>query len=174
MLVQAHFMRKGLSVTAAAADAAKKSADAATDAIAHAKSTSEKTERAIVVVDSIATNTEKLEDYTIVTFTVKNFGRTIAGDVELTGKFSGVAGWPMDAMPKAMIAPQGTNSWDTRSIGNWIGKDLIHKINNDISPLQCTIEVTYADAFGSTHTYHCEGKYHPGLRQFIVVGSTSD
>ena len=68
MIVQAHYMRRGLRVTAVAADAAKKSADAATKAADSVLIT----ERAIVLIDTVYLNSETLIPNSTVLFTLKN------------------------------------------------------------------------------------------------------
>ena len=163
-------MQKSSQAAAEAAQAAKASADAATQAV----NTSMVTERAIVLIDSVTLNTDKLRYESVVLFTLKNFGRTIAHSVELTGMLHGPGQWPLDKMPSNTIAPQGTNTWVTRSIGNWIDDGLIQKINVRASTLQYKIDVTYMDAFQKAHRYHCEGRYEPALTKFIITSSTSD
>jgi hypothetical protein len=169
---QAEYMRDGLKVTERSANAAKESADAATKAV----NTSLISERAVVLTDSITLNTSDLAYTSVVLFTLKNFGQTIADSVELTGKLCGGLGqWPLEKMPPATIAPQGTNTWITEYFGKWIGdEDTIKTINVGLSVLQFEIDVTYTDAFEKSHRYHCEGRYEPALKQFLITASTSE
>ena len=81
---------------------------------------------------------------------------------------------PIQELPATTIAPQGTNSWATRSLGNWITEDSIREINARTSFLEYKIDVTYADAFKQPHWYHCEGRYEPALKEFLITASTSD
>ncbi len=185
MRKQAGYMRRGLIETKRAVDAANKSADAAMETV----KTSRLTERAIVLIDSVIFNTGELRYESIVLFTLKNFGRTIADSVELTGELVINAGalldnardetrqWTLDQTSPATIAPQGTNTWITRSIGIWTGvidEALIKTINHQLTKVQYNINVTYVDAFKESHRYRCEGRYEPALGKFIITSSTSD
>lgn len=167
---QATYMQVGLAETKRAADAAKESADVATKAV----SLSRVTERAIVLIDTVALNTDRLQDSSIVLFTLKNFGRTIADSVQLTGKLEGIGQDPLEVTPPKTIAPQGTAEWMSRSVIYWISHDHIAKINQRAMPLGYKIDVTYVDAFQERHNYHCEGRYEPVLRRFTITNSTSD
>ena len=84
--------------------------------------------------------------------------------------------WTLDQTVAATIAPQGANTWITRSIGIWTGIDerLIETINHKLTTLQYNINVTYLDEFSQPHRYHCEGRYEPALAKFIITSSTSD
>ena len=122
-------MIKTAKATTKAADAAKESADTATSAGERILIT----ERAIVLIDNVKAITRGpafgLEPHSVVIFTLKNFGRTIAHDVKLKGALTGVGNDPLDEMPPTTIAPQGTNSWVSRSIVYWINEETIKKIN---------------------------------------------
>jgi hypothetical protein len=173
MFLQASYMRHGLAETKRAADASKKSADAATKAAENILIT----ERAIVLIENVEATMRGevfgLESHSVVVFTLKNFGRTIAYSVKLTGFLLGVGQDPIQEIPPTTIAPEGKNSWMSRSIGNWINEELIKKINARTSTLAYKIDVTYTDAFQKGHWYRCEGRYEPALKRFIVTSSTS-
>jgi hypothetical protein len=152
---QAGYMRDGLTETGKAADAAKTSANAATKAAESALIT----EQAIVLVDSVTINTDELKYGSVVLFTLKNFGRTIAHSVEFTGRLHGLGQWPLDKTPPATIAPQGTNTWVTEYIGKWLGNDdSIQTINLRLSTLQYEIDVTYMDAFPEVASVSLRGE----------------
>lgn len=174
MRKQAKYMRDSLKITERTADAAKQGADAATEAV----KTSLMTERAIVLVENVRATTQGeafgLESYSVVVFTLKNFGRTIAYSVELSGALTGVGKSPIEQMPPTTIAPQGTNSWLTKSLGAWIDEPTLSRVNNRQSLLEYKIDVTYSDSFKQPHRYHCEGRYEPALKQFLITASTSD
>jgi hypothetical protein len=174
MFRQASYMRHGLAETKRAADAAKLSADAATSAGERILVT----ERAIVLIDNVKALTKGpafgLEPHSVVIFTLKNFGRTIAHDVKLKGALTGVGNDPLEEMPPTTIAPQGTNSWVSRSIVYWINEETIKKINARGALLKYEIDVTYKDSFHKDHGYRCEGRYEPALKQFLITSSTSD
>jgi hypothetical protein len=102
-----------------------------------------------------------LESHSVIVFTLKNFGRTIAYSVKLKGALTGVGQDPIQEISPTTIAPEGTNSWMSRSIGSWINEELIAKINARTSTLAYKIDVTYTDAFQKNHWYRCGGRYEP-------------
>jgi hypothetical protein len=173
ILVQSHYMRNGLRVTRLAADAAKQSADAATEAVANSR----ETERAIVLIENVeatmSTPAHGLELASVVIFTLKNFGRIIADSVELTGALTRIGNLPIEKLPPSTIAPQGNNSWVTQSISNLAAYDVIQKINQGTQRLEYKSVVTYGDTFGR-YKYHCEGRYEPALKRFLVTASKTD
>jgi hypothetical protein len=174
MRQQAGYMRDGLAETGKAAQAAQKSADTATSAGERILIM----ERAIVLIDNVKASTRGpafgLEPHSVVIFTLKNFGRTTAHDVKLKGALTGVGNDPLEEMPPTTIAPQGTNSWVSRSIVYWINEETIKKINARGVLLKYEIDVTYKDSFHKDHWYRCEGRYEPALKQFLITSSTSD
>jgi hypothetical protein len=170
---QAGYMRDGLAETKRAADAARLSADAATEAVAN----SHITERAIVLIENVEATmgipAHGLEVASVVIFTLKNFGRTIPYSVELDGALTGIGNLPIEKLPPTTIAPQGTNSWATKSISHLAISDIIQKINQGTGRLEYKIVVTYRDTFGA-YTYHCEGRYEPALKRFLTTASKTD
>ena len=159
----------------------EQAANAATDAVTHAKNATAVTERAVIVIESVEvaniTNlTSGLESHNVIVFTLKNFGQTIANSVKFTGKMSGICQWPFPDIPTSNIAPQGTFSWaTTKSVGVWIGdENNIRRVNERRGWLEYNVTVTYIDVFENGHTYHCEGRYEPALKKFLITSSTSD
>jgi hypothetical protein len=175
------------------AKATTKAAEAATRAVAFTERTYPITERALVLVESViatpqgggASGIGLLVGESKVVFILKNFGRTVAKNVKFTGvlKIDGLGTLRTEEFPLTIIAPQGSNSWNTRPIRHLIGDDeatLLQLINleglRDTSletTLEYGIDVTYSDAFGE-YRYHCEGRYEPTLKRFLITGSTSD
>jgi len=156
----------------------------AANAAMQAVKTSSIIERAIVLIDSAALNTTEPEYRSVVLLTFKNFGRTTAYSVELnggfyefaelTGKSCGLGNWRLEKAPSRTIAPQGTSTWVTECIGTWINDEDIRMIKSRIATLRYSMDVTYTDAFGNPHQYHCEGQYDPTLKTFVTTSSTSD
>jgi hypothetical protein len=181
MIRQARYMRRGLSVTIKAAKSARFSAIAAQNAVRLAERNAAITGRAVVLVESVtvanrSSEVSQLESHNLIIFTLKNFGQTIASSVEFSGKMCGVCQWPFPDVPTFNIAPQGAFSWATpKSLGAWIGDEInISAINGRRAWLEYSVIVTYIDAFEKKHTYHCEGRYEPALKQFLITSSTSD
>jgi hypothetical protein len=176
---QARYMYRGLNLTKQSAEAAKESAEAATTALGFAEQTQRITERAVVLVQSvIATNLGgdglglgALGETTAVVFTLKNFGRTIAQSVTFTGALTGAGHWPIEESPPIIIAPQGDNSWNSKSLGTWLNKQTIDEVNSGKLWLGYKIDVIYFDIFGVTHKYHCEGRYERGMQRFVTTQS---
>ena len=168
-------MIKTANATKIAADAAKKAADSVVI-----------TERAIVLIQSVEVNMRagsNIELTAIVIFTLKNFGRTIARNVELTGKLfvTGLGELAVEKLPPTTIAPDGSNSWITPSINHLIGDDVTLALISQVglggtsleTKLEYAINVTYRDAFRE-YRYNCVGRYEPNLKKFLITGSTSD
>ncbi len=180
MFRQAGYMRRGLSVSIKSARSTRFSAIAAENAVTHAKSATEKTERAFVLIESVvvgnrSSEVSQLESHNLIMFTLKNFGTTIASSVKLSGKLCGNCQWPFPDIPTASIAPQGVFSWvTTQSIGAFIPDDSLRRINSRHAWLEFKIKITYLDAFERGHTYLCEGRYEPALKQFLTISSSSD
>lgn len=180
MIAQAVYMHKGWKVTRDAADAARKSADSATQAVKYARETASKTERAVVVIESVVVGNRTsevsgLDGHNLIIFTLKNFGQTIANSVKLTGKMCGICQWPFPDIPTSNIAPQGKFAWaTTKAVGVWLGDDHRHSVNERRAWLEYKITVTYVDVFENPHTYDCEGRYEPALKQFLITSSTSN
>jgi hypothetical protein len=174
---QAGYMRDGLKVTERAAEAAQKSAEAAKEAVDHAKQTALVTERAVVVLENArASPTEFIGFETVIIFTLRNFGETVAHAVKLKGDLTtlGGTGFLRDA-PEVTLAPQGANQWITSSLGTRIGQDYVIKtMNTEEGNLRYEIEVTYSDVFGKSHWHKAEGHYVPLLKEFINTSSSSD
>ena len=176
MFKQASYMRYGLAETKRAADAAKQSADAATRAADNARIT----QRAIVLIDSVKVTTKGeafgLDEASVVIITLKNFGPTIANRVTFRGRFSGGVNKPIAQTPNYTIAPQGTISWVSEPIGDWLRPVDLRVGQIDCRQLEFTYELdlTYVDAFNKSHAYHCGGKYQRALKEFIVTSSVSD
>jgi hypothetical protein len=178
-MAQAHYMRRGLKATEKAADAAKDSAEATTKAVAQAEQTTALTERAVVVLENVRASTpEYIGAETVVIFTLRNFGETVAHSVKLKGdlKTSFGTGFLRDT-PEVTLAPQGVNHWITSSLQTKIGETLAYVISNmnkEEGTLRYKIEVTYSDIFGKSHSHKAEGHYVPLLKKFINTSSTSD
>jgi hypothetical protein len=102
MFKQASYMRHGLAETKRAADAGKLSADAATKAADSILIT----DRAIVLIDTVSLNTETLNEFSTVLFTLKNFGQTIAYRVNFSGRFGGIGQEPIQETAANTIAPR--------------------------------------------------------------------
>jgi hypothetical protein len=173
MIVQSRYMRNALEVTRLAADAAKQSADAASEAVANSRAT----ERAIVLIDTVEatmiTPAHGVDSASVIIFTLKNFGRTIANTVEFTGTLTGVGQLPLEELPPTTIAPQGTNSWITKRLGEWVNEATIQLINAKGLLVEYKITVTYSDTF-DRYKYHCEGRYEPSLKRFLITANKTD
>jgi hypothetical protein len=171
-------MKKANEVTKTAANAAKLSAEAATESNRNVRNITETTERAVVLVEKvIATKPGPafgLDHSSVVVFTLKNFGHTIAYSVKLSGLLLGPGRDLIPEMPATTIAPQGKASWMTRSLGAWVPAENLKRINERSTWLEYKIDVTYKDAFEREHVYQCNGQYEPALNEFLIIGSTSD
>jgi hypothetical protein len=179
MIRQAHYVRRGLSVTKLAADAAKESADAATKAVAQAERTTSLTERAVVVIEDVrVSSSDVIGPETVVIFSLKNFGETVAHAVKLKGDLKTIVGSGfLRDTPEVTLAPQGANQWITSSLKTRIVERLdyvIASMNKIEGELRYNIEVTYSDIFGKSHWHKAEGHYVPLLKEFINTSSSSD
>lgn len=176
---QAEYMRDGLKETRRAADAAKASAKAAEDGIAHARDSAAISERAVVLIESITYGPKSLdvagiELHSRVIFNLKNFGQTIAKKVTMHG---GLIPYdrPKEVLEVAKlhpttIAPQGVNSWIAPALQNLLKADEIRSINQGQAVLGFHITAAYKDAF-STYKYTCTGVFDPSLKRFLITGS---
>jgi hypothetical protein len=136
------------------------------------------TERAIVLIDSVEATRQGpafgRDGASVVIITLKNFGRTIASAVELTGMLTGFGQLRLEKSPPTTIAPQGTNSWITKSLsGLGLNDSTITLINHSGLLLGYKISVTYTDAFGA-YSCHCEGRYEPSVKKFLITASKTD
>jgi uncharacterized protein (UPF0333 family) len=168
-------MKKSTDASTVSAIAAKESAEAATSAVSLAERNAKLTARAVVLIDTVRFNTEGIQLNSTILFTLKNFGRAIAYRVKFSGVIGGVGQLPIEETPSNTIAPQGNSSWMSKSISAFLlpPEIRIGQINSRLVELNYKIDVTYEDAFGP-HAYHCEGKYEPALKEFIITSSTSD
>ena len=180
---QYHGMRQQIEIAKISADAAKQSADAAMDAIAHAKNSTAVTERAVILIDSVVAEPQigptapYFSANSVLIFTLKNFGSTVAHEVRAKGNVyypGGVRIFSDNA--SSTIAPQGSNEWITDPIFPNSSKrdNQILIANKGEGIVRYDIEVTYEDAFKETHVYKAEGLYIIISKAFTIMGSTSD
>jgi hypothetical protein len=180
MRKQAHYMRDGLTETSRAADAANTSAGVATKALEHSERAAALTERAIVLIDSISWGPRDnpvlsgIELRTRVTFTLKNFGKTMASKVQMHGGL--IPEWKaksileVEKLMPTTIAPQGSNSWTVPALQNLLLPAETDSINQSRETLAFHITATYQDSFGK-YKYQCTGRFDPVLKRFLISGS---
>jgi hypothetical protein len=181
-MIQATLMKKGLKAAGDAAHAAKASAKAAQDGIENARASAARTDRAIVLIDNIAYGPKTyeisgIELKTRVIFTLKNFGRTMANNVNLHGglipTFRAKDVLNVEKLLPTTIAPQGANSWTVPALQNLLKPEEADSINQSRGELAFHITATYEDAFGK-YKYQCTGRFDPVLKRFLITGSISD
>lgn len=176
---QARYMRDGLRLTKEAANAAKKGAEAAGNAVAQAEQATAITQRAVVLIESIEAKPQiglahpYFAPNTVIVFTLKNYGATVAHKLTVKGEVM-PGELTLAGAQEVTIAPQGLNQWITISLANRIPHDEIDKINIGNASLTYEVYVTYTDVFGKTHEYKTAGQYIAVLRGFITGSSTSD
>jgi hypothetical protein len=182
MRKQAEYMGDGLIETKKAADAAKESAGAATKALENAERAAALTERAIVLIDSISWGPRDnpvlsgIELRTRVTFTLKNFGKTMANKVQMHGSLIPSVrpknGLEVERLRPTTIAPQGSNSWTVPALQNLLTLDEAASINQSREELHFHIVATYEDSFDK-YKYECTGRFDPVLKRFLISGSVT-
>jgi hypothetical protein len=174
---QADLTEKGLTETRRAADAAKTSADASTQAVENAQNALYVTERALIKIETVALrgDPESIDGATAVHFKIKNFGRTVASDVVLTGNIeSGGKRRALTQTPGIIIASQGHNFWTSHSLGMFLDGADIFAICDRTAGLTYEIEATYWDVFGKKHHYRASGFWSHALRRFNIITDTTD
>lgn len=170
MLVQARHMRRGLNITKQAADAAKLSADAATKAV-------ESAERALlleaadVALQEIHISTGSTLNVTsIISFVMKNYGRTNASDVLISGFFDfGGTRRPIFRGPTVPvpIAADGVRTLTSEDLGAWLSPAAIAQINSLQIRFSYRLEVTYRDVFSEPREYYLSGTFSPMVAGFL-------
>lgn len=181
MRKQAHYMRDGLQETKRAADAAKDSAAAASKAIVQAEKTTHVTQRAVVLLEDVVAvpqggeNECYLQPNSLLVFTLKNYGATVAYKVKVEGKIRfGEKIIRLFGDPGATMAPQGSHKWITASLVPQLAVEEVEEASSGNNLLTYVVDVTYEDAFEKPHTYRATGSYIAPLRGFVTGGSTSD
>lgn len=180
-IVQAYFMRRGISVSLKAARAAQDSARIAKKAVDLAEHNTATTERAIILIESVVAGPQTglafpyLAANSVLIFTLKNYGATVAYSVNVTGKVSSADGsLEINGAQGVPLAPQGSNQWITKSLLTQIPPDEIKRINAAERPFTYHVDVTYDDAFGNSHEYEQEGQFIAVIRGFVTGSSTSN
>lgn len=180
---QTRITEKNLLATKDAADASKKSADVAERAIQLAERNTAITERAVLLLESVDTRPETgaeewpLEDRTLIAFTLKNYGGTVADAVKLTGEVTSEnISLKIHEKPEITIPPNGSATWITYSLKAAINRNQLFAIGVDGTlRLYYRVDVTYKDVFtDKPHCYTAEGQYIPLLKAFITACSKSD
>lgn len=174
---QAAHMREGLAETKRAANAADTSATAATEAVENAKNALRVTERALVKIESVILRGDatRFEESTAVHIKLKNFGRTVAYSVIVTGSLESEGKRKeLSETPAIMMAPQGHNYWTSHSLGYFLEPSDIQAIADTTAGLAYEIVVTYIDVFKDKHTYKASGRWSPALRRFNIASDSSD
>lgn len=181
---QYHGMREQIAIAQTSANAAKDSADAANKAIVHAEKTTHLTQRAVVLLEDVVAvphgdeNDYHLLPNSILVFTLRNYGATVAYNVKLVGsvEFADETEKIMELNgdPSASMAPQSAHKWITYSLIAKLTPAEIAKAVMGNNILTYVIDVTYEDVFGKPHKYRDVGNYISPLRGFVSGGSTSD
>lgn len=178
--LQARYMRRGLKATEIAAEAAKTSADASTQAVKNAKDSLLVTERAVVLVRDIDAyrwaQPGTLDASTVITFTLKNFGRTMACNVAFKGKLE-VTDGKSDELPQSAsctLAANGKNMWNSKPLGSWLDNTILHNINEGRAGFGYLVELIYWDVFGEQHSQEVVGDWDIRVRRFGFAADKSD
>jgi len=184
MRQQAGYMRDGLTETRRSVDAARASAGAAMKSVALAEQVTTITQRAVILIESVVAKPQiggahpYFSANSVLIFTLKNYGSTVAREVRAKGNIyypGGVRNFSDKA--SSTIAPQGSNEWisDPMFFAN-PQQDRQITIANQGSEgvVRYDIEVTYKDAFEKIHVYKAEWAYIAVLRAFTIMGSASD
>jgi len=188
MFKQGDYMRRGLRVSINAAKSARFGAIAAQRAVRLAEHNTSITERAVILIESVVAKPQiggahpYFSANSVLVYTLKNYGSTVAYEVKTKGtiyypggvrNFSDKAG---STIAGTTIAPQGRNEWisDPMFRAHPQQDSQITIANQGEGIVRYNIEVTYKDAFQKTHVYKAEGEYIPVLRAFTIMGSTSD
>jgi hypothetical protein len=177
---QANYMREGLRETRRSADAANTSANAATQAVKNAWDALLTLERAVVKPGSVTTIHQGKEapviDHTTgINFKIKNFGRTVAYSVAVTGFVT--VGDARDALregPGFTIGSQGHIFWNSRSVGMWLNRTALQLLIKEPTRLGYEILITYRDVFDREHHCKASGRWNPVLLRFDIIDDTSD
>lgn len=174
MFKQASYMRQGLDATNKAADAATVSANVATQALKDSKEALQLTERAMIRMESVSVHTMKdsrpfIHKVTSVSFKLKNFGKTEARAVKITGKLClGEKEDSLAGRTEIAIPPQGRNVPFSRSLSHWLDDAEITAITNREATLCYEIKATYKDVFNVGYSYTATGVWNEGSRSFSI------
>ncbi|HMG04417.1 MAG TPA: hypothetical protein VK581_03090 [Chthoniobacterales bacterium] len=181
---QTDLTEKGMKLTQVAADASKQSADAAMRAVEQSDRSTSITQRALILIESVTSEPEfsagerqgyYFHGYKILVFTLKNYGATVAYNVNVTGEVKfGEKSLGLNGAQGMTLAPKGLNKWITKSLGGNIPSDEIEQTTIGKRPCTYWVEVKYNDAFGNPHKYRSEGQFIAILRTFITGSSISD
>jgi hypothetical protein len=140
------------------------------------------TERAVILIEHVIArpHAETASDPyfhagSVLVFTLKNFGNTVAHAVGIKGSVHYLTGSrPFSAKADSTVAPQGRSEWvtDTLFVNNREAE--LRRANEGDNAVRYEVEAMYRDVFGQNHTYKAKGVYIPVLRGFTIETSTSD
>jgi hypothetical protein len=175
-------MREANRATRISADAAQKSAEAAVKAVEQSERAISITERAVLLIESVIAEPQigptapYFNSNSVLIFTLKNFGSTVAYDVRAQGQLQYPGGVrELKDVTSCAIAPQGRNEWILQPLFSPSPTlDEQIRIANQKDFVKYNIVVTYKDVFKKSHIYRADGAYVPVLRAFTIVGSTCD
>lgn len=176
MVRQARYMLGQLVETKRSADAAHATAESAEQAIAFSK----QTQRAVVLIEKVIGLPEPqsihdtyFKPETVIAFTLKNYGWTVANAVALTVTIYTPKGSFDAKLPTVTIAPQAIVEWITVSLrSKVVTNESINQINNAEAKLIYEAFITYRDVFDLDHKHRTTGQYMTLLRKFIVSSSS--